>query len=223
MRRPGPSPLRPLARWRARLALRRRPLLWWALVLGSAVVVGLSVSGAVDDARAEARRWGPPVPVVVARVDLAPGTVLGPDTVATETWPADVVPRGALRTVPADAVVGQTIGVGEPVVTRRLDRSGLVATTTRAVAIPTGPGRLGLRPGDRVDVLATFDPLVAPAGEDPTVTVARAAVVVRVGAQAVTIAVTEDEAPRVAFALAQSTITLAQTPPGTVPADGRPG
>lgn len=222
MRRPGPR-FRPFALWRARLALRRRPLVWWAVVIASASVVGLSVSGAVEAARAEARRWGPPVPVVVAAVDLAPGAVLGADTVLVETWPAEVVPRGALRTVPGGAVVGQPIAAGEAVVTRRLDRSGLVATTTRAVAIPTGPGRLGLRPGDRVDVLATFDPLVAPAGEDPTVTVARAAVVVRVGAQAVTIAVAEDEAPRVAFALAQSTITLAQTPPGTVPADGRPG
>ncbi|MET0663993.1 MAG: hypothetical protein ABW008_00400, partial [Acidimicrobiales bacterium] len=84
---------------------------------------------------------------------------------------------------------------------------------------PTGPGALGVRPRDRVDLLATFDPLVAPAGEDPTVTVARVATVVAVRTRSITVAVTAAEAPRVAFALSQATITLALTPPGTVPAD----
>jgi Flp pilus assembly protein CpaB len=89
------------------------------------------------------------------------------------------------------------------------------------MAVPTGPGTLAVRPGDRVDVLATFDPLVAPAGEDPTTTVARAATVVGVRPRAVTVAVTADEAPRVAFALSQATISLALTPPDTFGADGR--
>jgi hypothetical protein len=61
--------------------------------------------------------------------------------------------------------------------------------------------------------------MVAPAGEDPTVTVARAATVVAVRNRSITVAVTATEAPRVAFALSQATITLALTPPGTVPAD----
>jgi hypothetical protein len=77
-----------------------------------------------------------------------------------------------------------------------------------------------VRAGDEVDVLATFDPLVTPAGEDPTVTVARAATVVAVRSRAITVAVTEVEAPRVAFALSQATLTLALTPPGTVAGDG---
>ena len=92
---------------------------------------------------------------------------------------------------------------------------------SRALAVPTGPGALPLHPGDRVDVLATFDPLVAPAGEDPTVAVARAATVVGVRRQGVTVAVSEREAPRVAFALSQATIALALAPPGTVAGDGR--
>ena len=168
MRRPQ-SPLRPLALFRARLLLRRRPVLWWLAVLGLSLVVGLTIDGSLSRAEADAQRFGPPVDVAVARVDLAAG----------------------------------------------------------ALALPTGPGALGVRAGDRVDLLATFDPLVAPAGEDPTVTVARAATVVSVRARSITVAVTEAEAPRVAFALSQATITLALTPPGTFAADdggsGDPG
>lgn len=188
-------------------------------MLGSALAAGLVVSAAIESARAEATRFGPPVLVVVARRDLAPGTVLRAGDLELVERPADVVPAGTFERPPVGAVVSQAVLTGEPLVEARLDQGGPVAASTRALALPTGPGRLDLRPGDRVDVLATFDPLVTPRGEDPTVTVAQAATVVGVGGQAVTVAVTEAEAPRVAFALSQATITLARTPPGTVPAD----
>jgi Flp pilus assembly protein CpaB len=194
-------------------------LLWWVAVLGSALAAGLVVSGAVESARAEATRFGAPVPLVVARRDLAPGTILRAGDVEVTERPAGVVPAGAIDRPPLGAVVTQTVLAGEALVAVRLDRDGPMAEGTRALALPTGPGRLDLRPGDRVDVLATFDPLITPRGEDPTVTVAHAATVVGVGGRAVTVAVTEAEAPRVAFALSQATITLARTPPGTVPAD----
>jgi hypothetical protein len=74
------------------------------------------------------------------------------------------------------------------------------------VAVPTGSG-LPLRVGDRVDVLATFDPGVSGDGE-PTFAVARGAVVVHVGKEAVTVAVAEAAAPKVAYALAAGTVTL---------------
>ena len=121
--------------------------------------------------------------------------------------------------MPDGQVVSQAVLAGEPVVEARLGGDRLVPPGSRALALPTGPGALGVRPGDRVDLLATFDPLVAPAGEDPTVTVARAATVVAVRTRSITVAVTAAEAPRVAFALSQATITLALTPPGTVAAD----
>jgi hypothetical protein len=76
--------------------------------------------------------------------------------------------------------------------------------------VPTGPGALRLTRGDLVDVIATFEPSLS--GDDPgppTFPVARAALVVDVDDEAVTIAVAEREAARVAFALSQGVVTLA--------------
>ncbi len=231
MRRPPSAPLRPLALWWARRRMRHRPLLWWVTVVGLALFAALSLTGAVDRARAEAERFGPLRPVLVARHDLAVGARLTPEQVEVQDRPAALVPDGALDRAPEHQVVAQPILAGEAVVASRLATS-LLPAGTRALAVPTGPGRLDLRPGDRVDVLATFDPLVAPPGEDPTAVVARAAVVVDVRGQGVTVAVTEAETTRVALALAQATITLAltpgaspagfvaQAPPGTVAGDG---
>jgi len=193
-------------------------------VLTSSLAVGVAVDGSLSRAEADARRFGPAVEVAVARVDLAAGAPAGPATVELRPWPERLVPPGALRQVPDDRVVTQPVLAGEPVVAARLGTSSLVPVGSRALALPTGPGALGVRAGDRVDLLATFDPLVAPAGEDPTVTVARAATVVSVRARSITVAVTEAEAPRVAFALSQAAITLALTPPGTfAPDDGGSG
>ncbi len=218
------SPLSPVALWRARLALRRRPVLWWLTVIGLSLTAGLLVEGGLAQAQADARRFGDPVRVAVARVDLSPGALVGPETVELRAWPGDLLPEGSLRSVPEGLVVLQPVLAGEPLVDTRLGQGGLVPTGSRALALPVAPGALAVRPGDRVDVLATFDPLVAPAGQDPTVTVARAATVVSVRARAVTVAVTEDEAPRVAFALSQATIALALTPPDTfAPDDDRSG
>jgi hypothetical protein len=72
--------------------------------------------------------------------------------------------------------------------------------------VPTGSG-LPLEVGDRVDVLATFDPGVAGDGT-PTFAVATGAVVVHVGRDAATVAVSQAAAPRVAYALAAGTVTL---------------
>jgi hypothetical protein len=61
-------------------------------------------------------------------------------------------------------------------------------------------------------VLATFDTGDGPAGADPTFAVARSARVLGVtGDKAVTVALSPDEAPRVAFAIAKATVTLALT------------
>ncbi|HEY8059209.1 MAG TPA: SAF domain-containing protein [Acidimicrobiales bacterium] len=199
-------------------------MLWWLAVLGLSLSVGVVLESGLSRAQADARRFGEPVRVVVAAVDLAAGAMAGPETVELRPWPAALVPTGALTTVPDGLVVSQAILAGEPVVEARLGADRLVPPGSRAQALPTGPGALGVRAGDRVDLLATFDPLVAPAGEDPTVTVARAATVVAVRTGSITVAVTEAETPRVAFALSQATITLALTPPATfAPDDGGSG
>lgn len=107
----------------------------------------------------------------------------------------------------------------------------------RAVAVPVGTVRPPLEVGDRVDVLASFtsdhEPVdgggAAPEPEDgedpdddddegsgavegdppPTFPVAVAALVLDVGDDVVTVAVTPAESPRVAYAVAAGTVALA--------------
>jgi hypothetical protein len=80
------------------------------------------------------------------------------------------------------------------------------------VSVPVDPGALPVEPGDVVDVLATFDPDLAD-GADPTVAVARGAVVVGVQDEGVVVAVTPSQAPRVAFAVASGAVALAVVGP----------
>ncbi|MDP9070437.1 MAG: hypothetical protein M3N68_03965, partial [Actinomycetota bacterium] len=89
--------------------------------------------------------------------------------------------------------------------------AALVPPGRRALAVPVERGRLPLRAGDRVDVLATFE--VAEDAGEPTFPVATSALVVDVADEAVTVAVSPDEAPRVAFAIARATVTLALSTP----------
>jgi Flp pilus assembly protein CpaB len=184
------------------------------MVAGLALVTAVSTATVLGRARAEAARFGPLTPVVVARHDLAPGSRISADDVVVRRWPARLLPASAVERVPQGAVVTQPVLAGEPLVAPRLGRR-LLPPGSRALAVPTGPGRLLVRPGDRVDVLATFDPLVVPPGRDLTETVAAGAAVVAVRADSITVAVTSNEAPRMAQALSQATITLALTGGGT--------
>jgi Flp pilus assembly protein CpaB len=110
--------------------------------------------------------------------------------------------------------VASTVHEGEVVLRARLAPAGtspLAAALppgTRGVAVPVDAAALPVAPGDVVDVLATFDPDLAE-GHDPTVAVAREAVVVDVEEEAVVVAVTPSQAPRVAFAVAAGAVALA--------------
>jgi Flp pilus assembly protein CpaB len=178
-----------------------------ALVLVAAT--GLVVSSFVGRASAAASRWGAPRPVVVAARPVAMGDVLGPDDVVVRPVPASLVPAGALERLPVGRTLLAPLSRGEIVVVARVAPGGVGGLTAllpegaRALAVPVGPGTPPVGRGDRVDVLATFD-------AQPTFAVATGAAVLAVtDGKAVTVAVTPDEAPRVAFALAQGTVTLA--------------
>ncbi len=114
---------------------------------------------------------------------------------------------------PLGSVALSDIAAGEVILTRRLAPDGLsgpgalIPEGYRGVAVPTGPGTLPLAVGDIVDVLATVDPLLAE-GEDPTSVVATDALVVDVGDESATIAVSARDAPALASALATGTVTL---------------
>lgn len=196
---------------RSRLRLRRRPLPYWLV----ATVVALATAGLVarllGDAAAERARWGELRTTLVATADVRGSQPLTAGAVAERRLPRALVPPGALRSLPPGAVAAVDIHRGEAVLAARLVGPGSSAVAarlpagTRGVAVPTGSG-LPLEVGDRVDVLATFDDVAADG--EPTFPVARGAVVVHVGGDAVTVAVAESAAPKVAYALAAGAVTL---------------
>lgn len=214
-----PTPARPLPRCRGGLlpALRRRPRLWWALVVTLALAVGLTVSSAVERADAARRAWGEPVAVVVATADIGPGDAITDAVVALEERPGAVVPASALTEVPVARSAATSIAAGEVVVAERLADAGLrgpaamLPPGTRAVAVPAERGLTPpLAAGDRVDVVVAL----GGDGEDrggapPGFTLVDAALVVDVSEDAVTVAVPRADTARVAVALGSGVVTLA--------------
>lgn len=203
--------------------LSRSPLSFWAVVALLALVTAVVVGRTMGRARAEADRYGSVRRAAVVTSPVAAGTTVRASDVSARSMPAAFVPEGAVSSV--DEVVGRTTIVplfrGQAVVRDQLAPWGLKGLAAvlppgaRAVGVPTGAASPPLHKGDVVDVLATFDPQSAGSG-DPTFAVARAAVVVDVGSESATVAVTAAEANKVAYAVAHGSVSLAVTagPPG---------
>ncbi len=208
--------------------LTRSPYAYWAVVVALAAFTAFTIAGQVDRAGAQTARYGNLRPVVTVARAVEVGAAVRPGDVVVRSMPAAFLPEGALAET-AD-VVGRTAVVplfrGAAVVAGQLAPDGLEGIAAllpaggRAVAVPTGPASVALRRGDRVDVLATFDP--PPAGEEPTFPVAEAALVVDVGPEAVTVAVDAEEALRVAYSVAAGVVTLVLTATVTPAAPARP-
>ena len=209
--------------------LARSPLAYWVAVAALACFTALTVAGQVSRAGAQAARYGRLRPVVTATRAVEVGAVVGAADVAVRSVPASFLPEGAVGAT--TAVVGRTVVVplfrGAAVVTGNLAPEGLeglaalLPAGTRAIAVPAGADSVAVRRGDRVDVLATFDP--PPLGKDPTFPVAEAALVVDVGPEAVAVAVPDEDTPRVAYAVAAGVVTLALTAEMTPGSPARPG
>ncbi|WP_448611541.1 Flp pilus assembly protein CpaB [Geodermatophilus sp. URMC 60] len=153
------------------------------------------------------------VPVVVAAADLAPGAVLATGDVAVAQYPPGLRPAGTVED-PA-AVVGQVLagGVrsGVPLTDTGLVGAGLTDRLgTGQVAAPVRPADLAVsalvRPGDRVDVLAT-----PPGAARAEVVAAGAPVLATPGREddgLLLLAVDADTAARLAAAATTATLTL---------------
>jgi Flp pilus assembly protein CpaB len=120
------------------------------------------------------------------------------------------------RTPVVPLLAGQTVLAGHLAPDGVAGVAALLPAGSRAVAVPSGGASPPVRRGDTVDVLATFDPQVTGAG-DPTLTVAVDALVVDVGPDSATVAVTPEQAKAVAFAVSHGTITVAITPGAITP------
>lgn len=195
--------------------LRRHPATRW-VVAALVVVVPFTVAqrSAASAAR-ERHRWGDTRVVAVARHRISIGDTISDDAVGTESWPAAVVPEGALETVPSGRTALATIEPGEAVLGARVAPDGahgaaaLVPSGWRALAIPVAPTVIALGVGDHVDLIAGFDVGNSGGDRSPSLVVARDAVVVAVDDQRVTVAVPDDDAERVAFAIVAGTVVPA--------------
>jgi Flp pilus assembly protein CpaB len=127
--------------------------------LVAGLLAGLAVLAAVSAARPAPP---PTVPVLAAARDLAAGVALAADDLRSVALPPPAVPSGALR--PGAAVLGRVVAGpvrrGEPLTDVRLLGPALLAAVgAGAVAVPLRFADAGvvalLRPGDRVDVLAS--------------------------------------------------------------------
>ena len=223
----SPSPI--VLTVRARRALTR-PAVRRACVAGLAAATCLTVVSLLRAAEHARDRWGHTRPVAVATRDLAPGDIVEPGTYEVRDLPEGLLPDGILDGAsdratdpPVGAVVRHPVLAGEPLVRARLAPDGLTGTAalvppgTRAVAVPLGPaGAPPVRVGDLVDVLVVTptgpDGAGAgrePPGREPAFPLVEQATVVDVADDAVTVAVPGDDAPRVAWALANGAVVLA--------------
>jgi pilus assembly protein CpaB len=111
----------------------------------------------------------PPVKVIVIHEDLAPDTIIHPQMLAEDSVEADKVPADAVRDLSEidGAVALSKISAGKPIRrsqigarTAALGLTFVVPPGMRAVTVSTDPvsGVAGfLKPGNRVDVIATFE------------------------------------------------------------------
>lgn len=200
----------------SRARLRRSRLAHWLAAVVAAVVIANSVSGTVGRAQAEAARFRPQVTVAVITRSVATGRAITDADFERRPWPRSLLPDSVPVADPVGRVALADLVPGDVVVAARVAPDGLRGNRAllprgrKALAVARGVATPRVRPGDWVDVLATFEPGAA-GDEDPTFAVARRSLVIDVGDEAVTVAVTADEAPRVAYALAVGTVTLVLT------------
>ncbi|MGY1659932.1 Flp pilus assembly protein CpaB [Geodermatophilus sp. SYSU D00705] len=199
---------------------RPRSLLHAARQLLAALLAGTALVLALRPAP-EPAAAGPPatVPVVVAADDLPPGAVLTAGDLTLARYPPALRPGGAAAG--PEGLVGATLAAGlragEPVTDARLVGAGLTALLSGGqVAAPVRPADLAVsalvRPGDRVDVLAT-----TPGAERAAVVAAGALVLAAPGPDGtgeglLLLAVDDATAALLAAAASSATLTLSLPP-----------
>jgi Flp pilus assembly protein CpaB len=199
-------------------------LVFWFAVCVLALLTASVVAGALGRARSLSDQYGPLRPMVVAARAVERGAILEADDLAVRLVPTSMLVSGAASSV--DGVRGRAVVVplveGEPLLAGHLAPDGLsgvaaqLAPGARAVSVPAGSSSPALRRGDVVDVLATLEGA-------STLAIAADAVVVDVGAtdETVTVAVSQEEARAVAYAVAHGAVTVALTPGLAPPAAQR--
>lgn len=198
--------------------LRRFPFGWWACTLTVAIIAGVLVTQGISKANAAAARYGDISTIYVARHAIAAGTAVMAADVEAQERPRTFTPSGAITAAPDGVVADVSLSNGDVLTAANTGPSGLSATAAllrpneQGIAIGLDEKSPELVVGDNVTLLATFNS-ADPTIDTPTVTVASKARVIHLSDHAATVAVPIEAAPKVAFALAKGTITIAITTP----------
>lgn len=212
--------------------VRRRPLIM-AIVLG--VIAMLFIAGYLKRREAELLFIADPIDVIVVKEDVAEGAMINTEQIEKKEVPRAYVQPGAIKRS-SDAIglvsrMALTRGVmltHEMVVSPGTE-SGVVPALSRGVralsiAVDEVTGVAGLiRPGDRVDILASFDFGDAATSRSSTFVLAQSIPILAVGSRMSTIPRTKQAedpsqgllggvAPMLRKESANSTITLAVSP-----------
>jgi pilus assembly protein CpaB len=165
--------------------LPRSAVAWFAGATVASVGAILAVRSHVATLEATRPDLGAPTTIVVAAGDLERGSTLGTGSLSVVDVPEALVPPGAVATPEqvTGRVLAADIAEGEALTETRLAGAGsgpiaaLVPAGLRAFVLPTGPPPGTVRPGDEIDVLATYG---ANAGRPYTETVASTLEVLKV-------------------------------------------
>ncbi len=137
---------------RLRLALARRPWMYWVFVAVCTAIAWSTLASAqarLDDQR---QRWGETRRVWVAAADIAPGDLVRS---AARDYPIAMLPTSAIDAQPVDAIATTAIAAGEVLVTSDVaatDRSLPAGWVVFALA---GDNTPALRQGDRVAIFGS--------------------------------------------------------------------
>jgi len=210
-----PLPLASSSEGEVDVRLRHHPWLFWLFAVSLAALTGLTAARLLAAASSRAERLGGLREVRVTTRSVDAGHQLTADDVAVRRLPAAALPEGPVSASPAGHTVLVPLAPGEVLLEAKLAPWGLegvaalVPPGRRALAVPAGRGGLALRRGNQVDVLATFETIEG--DTEPTVAVATSAQVLDVAEESVTVAVSPEEAVRVALATSRGTVTVALT------------
>lgn len=199
------------------MRLRRVPALYWILSLGLAACTSVTIFRLAAAADARARYWGTMAEVPVVTTPVAAGAAIESSDFEMRRVPESLLPHSRVVFEPVGLTALMPLWPGEVIIEAKLAPAGIDGPAAmlepgeRAVAVPRIETTPPVAVGDRVDVILNLDPSTV-AGP-PAVPIARAARVLHVTEVAVTLAVSVDQATKVAFGAAQSALSLAITSP----------
>ena len=129
---------------RVRLALARRPWLYWVFVALCALMAWAGVRGAVAAAQRRQERWGESRAVMVVATATPRGQ---PIRASPRQYPAAMVPATAVRSLPHGAVATHDLAAGEVLVTGDLAGDG-AGNGSGTGTLPTGWVVFGITSGE---------------------------------------------------------------------------